>query len=201
MGLPWWIQMENSQGSGMRVNWVAADATVIPPDIDVNTLKDIASIWGSWRTWRGCGTDNVVCNDIGKARELLKRKMNELCNMYIPDSMYVELDRPTAVRMYGGQFTFEIDNQDELIAIQLALSQSDIILLMGFDWTEKDLSTDKLAAHRAHNYRRFVIDAIQNSPDVQWVLIDHEGDLMPELASFENLSQDTLENVMLLLSS
>jgi len=185
----------------MRVNWVAADATIIPPDIDVSALKDIASIWGSWRTWRGCGTDNVVCNDIGKARELLKRKMNELCNMYIPDSIYVELDRPKAVRMYGGQFTFEIDNQDELIAIQLVSTQSDIVLLLGFDWTDKPVSTDRLAAHKATNYRRFVIDAIRNNPDIQWVLVDHDGDLMPELASFENLSQDTLENVMLLLSS
>ena len=201
MGMPRRFQMENSQGGRMRVNWVVADSTIIPPDIDVNSIKDIASIWGSWKTWRGCSTDNVICNDAGKARELLKRNMNELCNMYIPRSMYVELDRPKAVRMYEGQFTFEIDNQDELIAIQLVMGQSDIVLLMGFDWTEKDISTDKLAVHRATNYRRFVIDAIKNSPDVQWVLVDHEGDVMPELAVFENLTQDTLENVIDLLST
>jgi hypothetical protein len=185
----------------MRINWVVADATIIPPDIDVAALKDIASIWGSWRTWRGCGTDNVICNDAGKARELLKRKMNEMCNMYIPDSIYVELDSPNAVRMYGGQFTFEIDNQDELIAIQLVSTQSDIVLLLGFDWADKPISTDRMAAHRATNYRRFVMDTIQNSPGIQWVLVDHQGDVMPELANFENLSQDTLENVMLLLLS
>jgi hypothetical protein len=184
----------------MRVNWVAADATVIAPDVDVTAIKDIASIWGSWRTWRGCSTDNVICNDVGKARELLKRNMNEMCNMYIPDSMYVELDRPKAVRLFGGKFTFEVDNQDELIAIQLVSTQSDIVLLLGFDWTEKPKSTDRLTEHKATNYRRFVIDAIQNNPDVQWVLVDHEGELMPELANFENLTQDTLENVIELLS-
>ena len=71
----------------MRINWVVADSTVVAPDVDINVIKNIASIWGSWRTWRGCSTDNVVCNDAGKARELLKRNMNEMCNMYIPESM------------------------------------------------------------------------------------------------------------------
>ena len=192
--------MESSQGCRMRINWVVADSTVVAPDVDINVIKDIASIWGSWRTWRGCSTDNVVCNDAGKARELLKRNMNEMCNMYIPESMYAELDRPKSVRLFGGQFTFEIDNQDELIAMQLVSSQSDIVLLLGFDWTETPISTDKLLAHRAHNYRRFVADAVRNNPDVQWVLVDHEGDIMPELANFDNLTQDTLENVIELLS-
>lgn len=185
----------------MRINWVMANATVIAPDVDITAIKDIASIWGSWRTWRGCSTDNVVCNDAGKARELLKRNMNQMCNMYIPESIYAELDRPKAVRLFSGQFTFEIDNQDELIAIQLVSGQSDIVLLMGFDWTEKLISNDKLTAHRANNYRKFVADAVRNNPQVQWVLVDHEGEVMPELANFDNLTQDTLQNVMELLST
>ena len=191
--------MENTTGGGMRINWVVADATVFPPDVDVNALKDIAAIWGGWRTWRGCSTDNVVCDDAGKARELLKRKMNELCNMYVPSSIYAELDRPKGVRLYEGQFTFEIDNKDELISIQLVSSQSDIVLLVGFDWTEKPKSTDRLIAHRATNYQRFVKDTIGSNPDVQWVLVDHLGEVQPELANFENLTKDTLENVIELL--
>jgi len=183
----------------MRINWVVADSTVFPPDVDVNALKDIAAIWGSWRTWRGCSTDNVVCDDAGQARELLKRKMNELCNMYVPSSIYAELDRPKGVRLYEGQFTFEIDNKDELISIQLVAGQSDVVLLVGFDWTEKPKSTDRLIAHRATNYQRFVKDAISSNPDVQWVLVDHTGEVQPELANFENLTKDTLENVIELL--
>jgi hypothetical protein len=185
----------------MRINWVVADATVFPPDVDVNALKDIAAIWGSWRTWRGCSTDNVVCDDPGKARELLKRNMNEMCNMYVPSAIYSELDRPKGVRLYEGRFTFEIDNKDELISIQLVSGQSDVVLLMGFDWTEKPLSADKLIAHRATNYQRFVKDTISNNPEVQWVLVDHEGEVRPNLAQFENLTKDTLDNVIELLSS
>jgi hypothetical protein len=172
---------------------------VFPPDVDVNVLKDIAAIWGGWRTWRGCGTDNVVCDDAGKARELLKRKMNEMCNMYVPSSIYVELDRPKGVRLYEGQFTFEIDNKDELISIQLVSEQSDVVLLVGFDWAERPKSTDRLTAHRATNYERFVKDAIGSNPTVQWVLVDHAGEVWSELAEFENLTIDTLDNVIELL--
>lgn len=185
----------------MRINWVVADDTVLPPDVDVNALKDIAAIWGGWRTWRSCSTDNVICNDAGKARELLKRKMNEMCNMYIPSSMFAELDRPRGVRLYEGQFTFEIDNKDELISIQLVSGQSDVVLLMGFNWTDRPISTDRLAAHRARNYQRFIKDTIQNNPDVQWVLVDHDGEIRSELAEFGNLTKDSLENVIELLSS
>ena len=183
----------------MRINWVVADSIVLPPDVDVNILKDIAAIWGGWRTWRGCSTDNVVCDDAGKARELLKRKMNEMCNMYVPSSIYAELDRPRGVYLYEGNFTFEIDNKDELISIQLASGQSDVVLLVGFDWTEQPKSADRLTAHRATNYQRFVRDAISSNPAVQWVLVDHEGEVHPELAVFENLTKDTLDNVIELL--
>jgi hypothetical protein len=191
--------MENSEDSRMKINWVVADHTVLPPDVDVTVLKDIAAIWGSWRTWRGCGTDNVICNDAAQARDLIKRRMNEQCNLYIPNAVYRQLDRPGSVRLYEGQFTFEIDNPDELIGIQLVSGQSDIVLLMGFDWRKKPASEDRLAAHRAANYCRFVQDAIAATPAVQWVLVDHPGAIVTELAALENLTQDSLENVIELL--
>ena len=184
----------------MRTNWVVADSTVIPPDVDISALKDIAAIWGSWRTWRGCSTDNVICNEAGHAHDLLKRRMNEMCNMYVPASIYAELDRPRSVKMYQGQFTFEIDNKEELIAMQLVAGQSDIVLLMGFDWTEKPISTDRLVAHRALNYQRFVKDVISNNPSVQWVLVEHPGAVHPDLEQFENLTCSSLEEVIDLLS-
>jgi hypothetical protein len=193
--------MENTPGGGMRINWVVADSTILPPDVDVAALKDIAAIWGGWRTWRGCSTDNVICNDMSNANELLKRKMNEQCNMYVPSSLYTQLDRPKNVQLYQGQFTFEIDNKDELISIQLVSGQSDLVLLLGFDWTEKPKSADRLTAHRATNYQRFIKDAIGGNPNVQWVLVDHKGEVMSELAEFENLTIDSLENVIELLSS
>ena len=183
----------------MRINWVVADCTALAVGVDVADLKDIAAIWGGWRTWRSWGTDNVICNDAVQARDLIKRRTNEQCNLYIPNAVYQQLDRPGSVRLYEGQFTFEIDNPDELIGIQLVSGQSDIVLLMGFDWTEKPVIEDRLAAHRAANYRRFVRDAISANPAVQWVLVDHPAAIAPELATLENLTQDSLENVTELL--
>ena len=92
-----------------------------------------------------------------------------------------------------------LDNKDELISIQLVSGQSDVVLLVGFDWTEQPKSVDRLTAHRATNYERFVKDAIASNPTVQWVLVDHIGEVRPELAEFENLTKDTLENVIELL--
>ena len=200
MGVPGQFQMENSPGRRMKTNWVVADSAVIPPDVDISVLKDIAAIWGSWRTWRGCGTDNVICNEAGQARDLLKRRMNEMCNMYVPVAIYAELDRPRSVKIYQGQFTFEIDRKEELIAMQLVSAQSDIVLLLGFDWTEKPISTDRLIAHRTLNYRRFVKDLISNNPLVQWVLVEHPDAVHPDLAQFENLTCSSLEETIELLS-
>jgi hypothetical protein len=184
----------------MKINWVVADSAVIPPDVDISVLKDIAAIWGSWRTWRGCGTDNVICNEAGQARDLLKRRMNKMCNMYVPAAIYAELDRPQAVKIYQGQFTFEIDHKEELIAMQLAADHSDMVLLLGFDWTQKPISTDRLAAHRSLNYQRFVKDAISSNPSTQWVLIDHPGEVFNDLAQFENLTYSSMEEVVELLT-
>ena len=200
MGVSGQLQMENSQGCRMKINWVVADSAVIPPDVDISVLKDIAAIWGSWRTWRGCSTDNVICNEAGQARDLLKRRMNEMCNMYVPAAIYAELDRPRSVKIYQGQFTFEIDRKEELIAMQLVADQSDIVLLLGFDWTEKPISADRLTAHRALNYQRFVKDVISNNPSVQWILVDHPGVVPDDLAQFENLTYSSMEETIELLT-
>jgi hypothetical protein len=85
------------------------------------------------------------------------------------------------------------------VRIRVNSKPSDIVLLVGFDWTEKPVSQDRLAAHRAANYRRFVQDAIAATPDVQWVLIDHAGPIGSDLAHLGNLTQDSLESVIELL--
>lgn len=185
----------------MRINWVLAENTLLDHDVDIEQLKNIGSFWGGWKTWRGCSTDNVICSDIGQARSLIQRNFNQLCNLYVPESSYVELDRPAGVRLYGGMFNFEIDCPDDLISMHLASSQSDIVLLLGFDCQPKDKRTDRLEEHRAQNYRIGVKHAIKDNPEVQWVLINHSDNLMDELKGLPNLTVDTLSNVIEMLSS
>jgi len=185
----------------MNISWVVADDTFLAPDINIEQLKNIGSIWGSWKTWRSCQTDNVICSDIGKAKELLQRNFNNICNFYVPEDAYVDLDRPQGVRLFGGKFTFEIDHPEELIAMKLAASQNDIILLLGFDWTNKPKKTDRLEEHRAQNYRSGIKHAITDNPNTQWVLVNHNEILLNELKNLDNLTVDTLPNVLSMLSS
>ena len=185
----------------MNISWVVADNTVLDHDIDIEQLKHIGSIWGGYQTWRACGTDNAICSDVGRARDLLQREFQKRCNFYVPEDAYVDLERPAGVKLFGGKFTFEIDRPDELIAMNLAASQNDIILLLGFDWQPKPKRADRLEEHRAQNYRTGIAHAIKDNPETQWVLVNHAETLMDEVKGLDNLTIDTLSNVLSMLSS
>ena len=111
----------------MQVNWVFADGHQLDPAIDIEKLKSIGPTWGSWRTWRSCGTDNVICHDRSKAEELLTRSFQTSCNFYIPKKYYQELNRPAGVKLYEGDFTQELDHIEDIIALHLIASTSDIV--------------------------------------------------------------------------
>jgi len=180
----------------MNIAWVLADSTTFGPEVDIDQLKTIGSFWGGWSTWRGCATDNVICNDLDKSGALLKRKFQEGCNFYIPNSSYQILGRPDQVKLYEGAFVHDVDHQDEIVAMHLAAAFNDIVLLAGFDWLEPGVNSDKLLEHRARNYRGLVRQAIVDNDHCQWVLVDHPDPIMKHLSNLPNLSTDTMENVL-----
>lgn len=180
----------------MNINIVVANNTQIDPTVDVTQLKELGSIWGGWRTWRGCQTDNVVCHDLAKAKELIDRKFHLGCNFYISNSVYIELERPQNVKLYEGNFIHDVDNQEDIVAMHLAASTADIVLLLGFDCSEPVKSEDRLIEHRAHNYRSLTRQVIVDNPNVQWVILDHPAQLRKDLADIPNLGTDTLENIL-----
>lgn len=179
----------------MNISWVLADTCTIDPSIDLTSMKDIGPIWGSWKTWRGCQTDNVICHDFAKAKELMKRNFHGLCNFYIPNNNWVELDRPDGVKLYEGSFLDEYQ-PEEIVAMHLAASQSDIILLLGFDLSETAKNPNKLLEHRAHVYRTLVKHCIEDNPETQWVLVNHDSDIMKLLSKLPNLTKDTMETAL-----
>jgi hypothetical protein len=186
----------------MNINWVLADNVVVDPTVDITRMKEAGAFWGSWRTWRGYTTDNVVCHDMKKANELIKRAFHATCNFYIPNSSYIALDRPKGVKLYEGDFLgHDVDHQDELVAINLAGTVSDVVLLLGFNWTKQEPNPDQKVEIRARNYRGLVLQAIKSNPDVQWVVVDHNGELRSELTELGNVTADTLENVLKLLNA
>lgn len=185
----------------MNISWVLADSVVLDPTMEITQLKSLGSLWGSWRTWRSCQTDNVICNDSVKAAELIARNFQKKCNFYIPNSVYQQLSRPDNVKLYEGVFTHEVNNQEDIIAMHLASGLSDVVLLLGFDLTEKEPNLDKMVEHRNFNYRALIQQAISSNDQVQWVLVDHPGALSNKLLELPNLSIDTIENVLTFVNS
>ncbi|CAB4138207.1 hypothetical protein UFOVP328_400 [uncultured Caudovirales phage] len=185
----------------MNISWVLSNGLIPDPELDLQQLKDIGPFWGGWQTWRSCGTDNVICNDFDRAQSLIARKFNEGCNFYIPNNIYQSLDHPSRVKLYDGTTNLDLDNKEEIIAMHLAASQSDIVLLLGFDWQPKTKQADRLQEHLAQNYRNLIRQVMSENSLVQWVLIDHKSKLMLEIQDLPNLTQDTLKSVLKMLSS
>lgn len=180
----------------MKISWVLSDSTDLDHKINLNELKELGSFWGSWKTWRAYQTDNVICNNLSKAKELIQREFHRTCNFYLPNSIYSMLDRPEGVKLYEGNFVHEVDNQEEIVGMHLASQTSDIVLLLGFDFREQEKNPDKLLEHRANNYRNLTKGVIKNNPKTQWVVIDHPGPLRSDLLELENLGIDSLQNIL-----
>ena len=188
--------MESNQGSGMNITWALADAAQLDPSIDLVKLKNVGPIWGGWRTWRAWTTDNDVCHDIDQARNLVSKNFHTRCNMYVPAPAYQELDRPTGVQLYQGDFHQLVDHPDDIVSMHLASSTSDIVLLVGFDLQPRDLGADKLAIHKWHNYKQYVLHLIKDNPTVQWVILDHSDQIEKMFKDLPNLLFDKLDNVL-----
>jgi len=183
----------------MNIAWVLANDYVPDPTIDLAQLRACGAFWGGWQTWRASGTDNVICHNMTKASELIKRAFYTQCNFYIPNSIYTSLDRPAGVKLYEGEFVHDLDNYEEIIAMHLVAGCSDIVMMLGFDFSEPKKIEDRLQQHRAHNHRSLCKHAIINNPHTQWVLVDHPGEIMKEWNTLANLTCDSLLNCLNLL--
>ena len=176
----------------MNISWVIAEGYQFDPTINLDTIKNVGPIWGSWTTWRGCGTDNVICNNKAKARGLIDQKFNEGCNFYVSNSLYHELDKPDRVQRYGGSFQHDLQHTDDIVALHWAKTSADIILMLGFDLISIDTNNQ--------HYYGPVLSVIKQHPDTQWVLVDHPKDLYKNFQDLSNLTCDSLGNVLQLLA-
>jgi hypothetical protein len=184
----------------MNISWVLADSAMADPTVDIGELKRLGAFWGSWCTWRAWQTDNVICHDQLKADELIKRNFQHNCNFYIPNSVYTSLNRPDGVRLYEGAFVHDVDRREEIVAIHLAATTSDIVLLFGFGLAELEPNPDRLLSHKAHHHRNHIRQAIKDFAQIQWVIVDHTGDLDPNIANLPNVATDSLQAVLALSS-
>jgi hypothetical protein len=184
----------------MRVNWVFQGDYRIDPVLDLDTMKSVGPFWGSWQTWRSCATDNVICHDFAKAQELVARGFHTQCNFHAPSRHFVALGRPTGLTLYDGNFDQELDSIEDIVACHLASAQSDIVLLLGFDFTKPEDTADRLQQHKNQNRLSLMHSVIRSSDPVQWVAIDHVDTLESRFQSLPNLTCDTISNVLKLLN-
>lgn len=179
-----------------KISWVLSDTVALDPTQNISDLKKLGPFWGSWRTWRACQTDNVICHDQVKAAEFVQRKFQNLCNLYIPDSVYVSLDRPERVNVYAGEFVHDVIHQEEIVAMHLAATTSDIVIMLGWDLTELVTNADRLQASQAQHHRNLLRQAFINYYQTQWVIIDHASTIDPNLTNLDNVVVDNLASVL-----
>lgn len=183
----------------MRINWAFADTYQLDPTVDIERIKGIGPTWGSWRTWRGCGTDNVICYDRVKAHELTKRAFQAVCNLYIPKNFYQELGRPVGIKLYDGDFNHDVDHAEDIIALHMVSSLSDIVLMAGYDLGPDGQIDDKYEQHKFQNYHGMIRSLVAQNEKVQYVLVDHGPDINKAYQGLPNLTCDTMVNVLTLL--
>lgn len=183
----------------MRVSWVVAQGHALDPSINIEAVRSIGSLWGSWQTWRAWSTDNVICHDRARARELLDRAFQAVCNFYVPRAQYEFLQRPVGVKLYEGDYNMEVDGLEDIVAMHLAGSQSDIVLLLGYDLSPLAAPDDRLERHKLQNRHGLMRGTMVANDQVQWVLVDHPAELDKAYQTLPNLTCDTMANVLQLL--
>ena len=193
-----WIPMADTWRV-MRINLVYASAYQKPEKLTIDSIKDVAPTWGSWKTWRAYETDNVICHDLGHARELLQRSIQTTCNLYLPEKFYAKLSRPDRINFYSGDFVDDAQDIEDVVAMHLVRDSSDLVLLMGFDLANQAPVADPLLGRRIKHRLGLIRSCVANSESVQWVLIDHNKDLDRAFQGLPNLTCDSFQNMLQLL--
>lgn len=183
----------------MRTNWIHCSTFQPDNSATLTRMKDIAPSWGSWKSWRDCKTDNVVCYDKGKAQELLSRAFQTVCNFYVPKDFYQDLGRPRGVRLFDGEYKEIVDDLEDIISMHLAGSQSDLVLMTGFDLSTPKTIEDRYEKHKVTNRLGLMYQAMAMTPNVQWILVDHTKELGKSFQKLPNVTCDVMKNVLELL--
>jgi hypothetical protein len=121
-----------------------------------------------------------------------------VCNFYTANKNYAQLGRPARVNLYEGDFPGALDRPEEIIAMHLVAEQNDLVLLLGFDLSEKTFD-DKYENHKRTNYINAFRATLNTYPETQWVLIDHPDPVTKKI-TLSNLTKDDFNSVVLLLS-
>jgi hypothetical protein len=184
----------------MKTVWIVASGSQRPDNCELNDIKHIGPIWGAHNTWRSWKTDNVVASGVSACKLMLERKIQLHSNLYIPRTLYSDLGRPNDVNLYDSPNWMEAKDIDDVIAMNLAAANSDIVLLFGFDLSTPESSGDTIKDRMVKNRYGIILSLIRGFDHTQWVLIDPPSDTDASFGSLANFTCDSLSNVLTLLS-
>ena len=85
------------------------------------------------------------------------------------------------------------------VAMHLAATTSDIVLMLGYDLSKLHLPEDRLEANRLQHHRNMIKQALIMYETVQWVIVDHTADIDSSLQDLPNLVTDSLASVLALI--
>jgi type II restriction/modification system DNA methylase subunit YeeA len=128
------------------------------------------------------------------------RDFHKKSNFYTHKEHYQFLGRPTGVRLYDGEYQSAVESIEDIIAMHLASATADIVLLLGFDFGESVPPVDQFDLHKWTNRRGLIGSIILNTPEIQWLAVDHNNSLSKPYTKLPNLTCDKLKNVLQLLA-
>jgi glycyl-tRNA synthetase alpha subunit len=183
------------KGSSMKICWVISEQTE-KKVTEVDTLKGVAPTWGSCIIHSMYSVDNIVCTDLRQSKQLINYNVQDSSNFYLSADNYKTLGNPVNVKVYQGQFgDANINNKDDIVALNVVMQSYDIILLLGFKFS-KSKSKDNLEKHKQKAYLHNIKTIITENTDKQFVLVNYRGKLSNDFNVLENLTRDSLTNVL-----
>jgi hypothetical protein len=187
--------MNAIKGSDMKICWIISEHSK-KKVTESSALKDVAPTWGSCSIYDTYEVDNIVCNDLKIAEQLTRRNVQSSSNFYLSADNHKTLGNPSGVNIYQGGFAdTNINNKDDIVALNLVMQQYDIVLLLGFSFA-KPKSKDDLAKHKQEAYLHNIRTIIKENPEKQFVLVNYKGKLSKDFNELENLTRDSLSNVL-----
>jgi hypothetical protein len=180
----------------MKIGWALSEQ-VNNNVVDIDALKNVAPTWGSCVIYDKYNVDNIICNDIKQAERLIQHNIQNEVNFYMPYDNFTTLGNPPNIKTFQGAFKdTNINFKDDIVTLNVVTNLYDIILLLGFKFTKPKTKDGKLDQHKQLAYLHNIKTIIESNEDKQFVLVNYKGRLSKEFNSIENLSSDSIANVL-----
>lgn len=183
----------------MKLCWILSED--IPADLfDPGELKTIAEAWGSWKIARTYRPDNCICSRNTEASPLIQHGFQNTCNLYIPQESFKSLGNPQNVKLFNGRFKSNtVSNKDDIIALNLAVPNFDLVLLAGFNFHPILNTDDKANRESRLEYYFNVREIMKTNSQTQFVLVNYKHELASWVDELDNVTLDSIDSVKSLL--